>query len=96
MANVSRKYRNGAFVAFRGSWNRDHRLQNVCSLRFNPATTKTFLPVSCLTQLSRPLGETSWLTVLPRRLTEEANNRITASNQGKAGALLCHVLPQMY
>jgi len=83
LANVSRKYRNGAFVAFRSSWNPIAApATKLCLFPSTPIARRILWrlsPVSCLTQLSWPLGADQLVyLVLSRRwlLTEEANNRI--------------------
>lgn len=78
------KYRNGAFVAFRGSWNRDRATgYKVVFVPFNSGTqgyyedflTGFLLDPAQATTWGRPVG----LLVLPDGsllVTEEANNRI--------------------
>lgn len=78
------KYRNGAFVAFRGSWNRDRATgYKVVFIPFNSGTqgyyedflTGFLLDPAQATTWGRPVG----LLVLPDGsllVTEEANNRI--------------------
>ena len=78
------KYRNGAFVAFRGSWNRDRATgYKVVFVPFNSGTqgyyedflTGFLLNPTQATTWGRPVG----LLVLPDGsllVTEEANNRI--------------------
>lgn len=78
------KYRNGAFVAFRGSWNRDRATgYKVVFVPFNSGTqgyyedflTGFLLDPTQATTWGRPVG----LLVLPDGsllVTEEANNRI--------------------
>jgi glucose/arabinose dehydrogenase len=78
------KYRNGAFVAFRGSWNRDRATgYKIVFVPFNSGTqgyyedflTGFLLDPAQATTWGRPVG----LLVLPDGsllVTEEANNRI--------------------
>lgn len=80
------KYRNGAFVAFRGSWNRDRGTgYKIVFVPFNPAGRPQGYYEDFLTGfLLNPTNVTTWgrpvgLLVLPDGsllLTEEANNRI--------------------
>lgn len=80
------KYRNGAFVAFRGSWNRDRGTgYKIVFVPFNANNRPQGYYEDFLTGfLLNPAGPTTWgrpvgLLVLPDGsllFTEEANNRI--------------------
>jgi glucose/arabinose dehydrogenase len=89
------KYRNGAFVAFRGSWNRDRgtgykivfvpfNAQNRPLGYYEDFLTGFLLSPSVPTTWGRPVG----LLVIPDGsllVTEEANNRIYRIQFGKVG-----------
>ena len=79
------KYRNGAFVAFRGSWNRDRATgYKIVFVPFNSGRPQGYYEDFLTGFLLDPVQPTTWgrpvgLLVLPDGsllLTEEANNRI--------------------
>nr|WP_235355062.1 sorbosone dehydrogenase family protein [Aliterella atlantica] len=79
------KYRNGAFVAFRGSWNRDRGTgYKVVFVPFNNGRPQGYYEDFLTGFLTDPAGPTTWgrpvgLLVLPDGsllVTEEANGRI--------------------
>lgn len=79
------KYRNGAFVAFRGSWNRDRGTgYKVVFVPFNNGRPQGYYEDFLTGFLTDPAGPTTWgrpvgLLVLPdgsMLVTEEANGRI--------------------
>lgn len=79
------KYHNGAFVAFRGSWNRDRATgYKIVFVPFNSGRTEGYYEDFLTGFLLNPSEPTTWgrpvgLLVLPDGsllLTEEANNRI--------------------
>lgn len=79
------KYRNGAFVAFRGSWNRDRGTgYKVVFVPFNNGRPQGYYEDFLTGFLLDPAGPTTWgrpvgLLVLPdgsMLVTEEANGRI--------------------
>jgi len=69
---------NGAFVAFRGSWNRDRPATNcVCSLRrFPQGYYEDFLTGFLLNPAEPTTGDQLAYSSCWLLLTEEANNRI--------------------
>lgn len=79
------KYRNGAFVAFRGSWNRDRATgYKIVFVPFNSSRPQGYYEDFLTGFLLNPAQPTTWgrpvgLLVLPDGsllFTEEANNRI--------------------
>ena len=79
------KYRNGAFVAFRGSWNRDRGTgYKIVFVPFNATRPQGYYEDFLTGFLLDSKGPTTWgrpvgLLVLPDGsllLTEESNNRI--------------------